>query len=151
MDSIRSKSAQYRILRNGQKKSSKYFSPIPCTQERTKVDTLHQLLFPFCNDATKILKFLYLSLKWIINVTLNLDWRECKIFLGSNFLLVARLLFVLSCIRPKKRHPKEPVVPEEKDLDFSQIYSGPYLPKVFIDSRLSGRLTPAVSGRKRPF
>ena len=25
----------------------------PCTQERTKVDTLHQLLFPFCNDATK--------------------------------------------------------------------------------------------------
>ena len=53
MDSIRSKSAQYRILRNGQKKSSKYFSPIPCTQERTKVDTLHQLLFPFCNDATK--------------------------------------------------------------------------------------------------
>ena len=82
---------------------------------------------------------------------LNLDWGKCKIFLGSNFLLVARFLCVLSCIRPKKRHPKKPVVPEEKEFNLSQIYSGPYLPKVFIDSRLSGRLTPAVSGRKRPF
>ena len=84
-------------------------------------------------------------------VALNLEWRKCKIFLGSNFLLVAQFLFVLSCIRPKKRHPKETVVPEEKEFNLSQIYSGPYLPKVFIDSRLSGRLTPAVSGRKRPF
>ena len=82
---------------------------------------------------------------------LNLDWGKCKIFLGSNFLLVARFVCVLSCIRPKKRHPKEPVVPEEKKFNLSQIYSGPYLPKDFIDSRLSGRLTPAVSGRKRPF
>ena len=29
-------------------------------------------------------------------------------------------------------------------------HSPPYLPKVFMLSKLSGRLTPAVSGRKRP-
>ena len=105
----------------------------------------------FLQWCYKILKFLLLPLKWIINLAPNLYWRKCKIFRGSNFLLIARFLFVLSCISPKKRHPKEPVVPEKKDFNLSKIYCGPYLPKVFIDSRLSGRLTPAVSGRKRPF
>ena len=150
MDSIRSKSAQYRILRNGKKKFKILFTyPLHsrANQSRHTSSTIISFL-PWCY---KKLKFLSLLLKWIIDLALNLEWRKCKIFLGSNFLLVARFLFVLSCICPKKRHPKEPVVPEEKEFNLSQIYSGPYLPKVFIDSRLSGRLTPAVSGRKRPF
>ena len=138
------------ILRS--KWCSKYLLPIPCFQQsEPKSIYFINFYFLFAMMLQKILNFPLLPLKWIINLAPNLDWRKCKIFLGSNFLLIARFLFVLSCISPKKRHPKEPVVPDEKYFNLSQIYSLPYLPKVFIDSRLSGRLTPAVSGRKRPF
>ena len=159
--------SHYDIWRDKKDKTRTFCSGKACRIEKkehwelhwcmnAKIQPLHSRANQSRHTSSTFISFLQwcykkLPVKGIINVALNLEWRKRKIFFGSNFLLVARFLFVSSCFRPKKRHPKETVVPEEKEFNLSQIYSGPYLPKVFIDSRLSGRLTPAVSGRKRPF